>query len=408
MQSKDNFNAAFAMIQKLQNISFYPIHIFFNDLSIYPDAPSTDTDPFSCDSSLYQTLSNDSGAIYDPDDSDIFYAAGKKEDLFCIIGPFCIESLSPDKMLQYARKHHIKKRFDFQIIHGSITQALDTLALVFSLLDTPHSNTPDKESNSTFWFMDLDANSHPLFQSEQNDFQVQSYQLDNIEKDIPHTPYELEMEIISALQSSDKTKFNSLLQTITNYSGGEFAHSSSKYKEYSAVSIITVLTRAAISGGVPATDAYALSDTLLYKTSVCKEEQDYMKIFQEALNDFFVLVKKNSEKQSQSIHIRNCKIYISHHLNKELTPDILAETLGISKNYLLRLFPQYEGLTLMQYILRERVFAAANMLKYSDFDIMRIATYFHFQTQSHFGVVFKKYLGMSPAAYRRKNKPVGF
>ena len=126
MQSKDNFNAAFALIQKLQNISFYPIHIFFNDLSIYPDAPSTDTDPFFCDSSLYQTLSNDSGAIYDPDDSDIFYAAGKKEDLFCIIGPFCIESLSPDKMLQYARKHHIKKRFDFQIIHGSITQALDT------------------------------------------------------------------------------------------------------------------------------------------------------------------------------------------------------------------------------------------------------------------------------------------
>ena len=63
MQSKDNFNAAFAMIQKLQNISFYPIHIFFNDLSIYPDAPSTDTDPFFCDSSLYQTLSNDSGAI---------------------------------------------------------------------------------------------------------------------------------------------------------------------------------------------------------------------------------------------------------------------------------------------------------------------------------------------------------
>ena len=31
MQSKDNFNAAFAMIQNLQNISFYPIHIFFND-----------------------------------------------------------------------------------------------------------------------------------------------------------------------------------------------------------------------------------------------------------------------------------------------------------------------------------------------------------------------------------------
>ena len=192
------------------------------------------------------------------------------------------------------------------------------------------------------------------------------------------------MEIISALQSADKTKFHSLLQTLTNYSGGEFAYSSAKYKEYSAVSIITVLTRAAITGGVSPNDAYSISDILLYKTSLCRHEQEYMQVFRETLDSFFKLVKKNNDMQNQSIHIRDCKVYISHHLNKELSPDILAEHLGISKNYLLRLFPEYENMTLMQYILRERVMAAANMLKFSDFDIMRIATYFHFSDTEPF------------------------
>lgn len=421
MFSKEDYSNSFLMIQKLQNISFYPIHIFFDGLPVYPDSPNTELDPFSCDPDLYQSLSTESGPVYDPNDPDIFYAAGKKDDFFCILGPFCIQSLSREKLLQYARIHHIKRKMDFQIIQGSISQALDTLALVFHLLnknkndrlslsnDTSAApNTIDIEKNSTFWFMNPNTESQNHAQSEQKDFQLHSYQLENAEKEIPHTPYEMEMEIISALQSSDTTKFNTLLQTFSNYSSGDFAHSSAKYKEYSAVSIITILTRAAISGGVSSNDAYALSDKLLYKTSMCKKEQEYLQIFQEALDAFFALVKKNTDFQNQSVHIRDCKLYISHHLNKELNPDILAENLGISKNYLLHLFPQYENLTLMQYVLRERVFAAANMLKYSDFNIIRIATYFHFQTQSHFGVVFKKYLGMSPAAYRKKYKPVGF
>ena len=424
MMTKKKHSDSFVTIRKLQNISFYPIHIFYGTSPVYPNSPNTDTDPFFCDPSLCQTLSKDNGLIYDSNDPDIFYAAGKAAAFFCIVGPFCLQSLSHDKMLQYARMHHIKKRHDFRITHGSVTQALDTLSLVFVLLekntqdshalpnDVPaeitHNTENDSENHPMLWYMTPDSDPQNSCQSEQNNFYIQSYQLNNAEKDIPHTPYELEMEIISALQSADKTKFHSLLQTLTNYSGGEFAYSSAKYKEYSAVSIITVLTRAAITGGVSPNDAYSISDILLYKTSLCRHEQEYMQVFRETLDSFFKLVKKNNDMQNQSIHIRDCKVYISHHLNKELSPDILAEHLGISKNYLLRLFPEYENMTLMQYILRERVMAAANMLKFSDFDIMRIATYFHFRTQSHFGVVFKKYLGLSPAAYQKKNKPVGF
>lgn len=418
MNTKNYQNNSFHLIQKLQNISFYSIHIFCDGVVVYPDAPHADTDPFLRDPSLYQSISMESGPIYDKNNRDIFYASGKRSSYICIIGPFCLESLSQNKMIEYARAHHIEKKFDFRITRGSITQALDTLALVFSLLEKNiQSESSDNasdglenapENSSTFWFTDPNADSPNIHETEENHYYVQSYQLYNTEKEIPHTPYEIETEIISAFQSSDKDKFYSLLHKLENYSGGDFAYSSRKYNEYSAVSIITILTRAAITGGVSPNDAYALSDILLYKTSLCKNEQEYPQVFKEALDSFFKLMKKNNELQNQSLYIRDCKVYISHHLNKELNPEILAAHLGISKNYLLRLFPQYENITLMQYILRERVMAAANMLKYSDFDIMRIASYFHFQSQSHFGVVFKKYMGMSPAAYRKKNKPTGF
>lgn len=409
---------SFAFIQKLQTISFYPIHIFYDSMPVYPDSPDTDTDPFACDPSLYQMLSKESGPVYDKDNQDIFYAVGKEGSLTCIIGPFCLQSLSRDKMVEYARIHHIPKKFDFRIIHSSILQAMDTLALVFVLLKNDPSGfpaVPNKESahiknhnGNNFWFMDPNSDYENTDESEKKEYDVQNYELYSAEKDIPHTPYELETEILAAFQASDREKFYFLLQTCTNYAAGDFASTSAKYKEYSAVSMITILTRAAITGGVSPNDAYALSDTLLYKTSLCKDEQEYLQVFQESLDSFFKLVKKNTAAQNQSIYIRNCKVYVSHHLNQELTPEILADHLGISKNYLLHLFPQHENITLMQYILRERVFAAANMLKYSDFSIMRIASYFHFQSQSHFGVVFKKYVGMSPAAYRKKYKPAGF
>lgn len=401
------------ILHKFQNVTFYPIHIYKNNQLIYPDYPDSsnaniqDQDPFYTDPDLYLRMSQNTGYLHEPDISNIFYTVGRRDQYVCVIGPLCLQTLFSDQMFQYARSHRIKRKIDFKIQHGSIQQAFDALTLIFFLLGVPVPEFSSETPPVFYSTSDHSEKNSDNFKG-QKEFAFQSYTFSASEKDIPHTPYELEMEIISALQTSDEEKFYSLWKKSENYSGGKFANTSSKYKEYAAVSLITILTRAAIAGGVPQNDAYSLSDILIYKVSLCRNEQEYLQIFQEALESFFALAKKNNDRQDQSLHIRNCKAYISHHLNNELTPEILAAHLGISKNYLLRLFPEYENITLMQYILRERVHAAANMLKYSDFEIMRIASYFQFQSQSHFGVVFKKYIGMSPAAYRKKYKPVGF
>lgn len=413
---KYSSESSFSLVEMLQNICFYPVHIFRDNALVYPETPAEDSDPFFCDPDLFGALSASQGIVYEGDNHEIFFSVGKQSPYILIAGPFCFQSLSQSNLRLFARAHHVKNAFSLRIPRASFQQALDTIALAGSLLtcetSLPASDDVDTAAVSPWFFAHSEEANSPLkeetLSEEEKQYQIQLSQFHAAEQDIPHTPYEMEMQILKAMQASDKEQFYHLLESFSNYSAGNFASTSGKFKEYSAVSMITILTRAAIEGGVSPGDAYALSDALLLKTSTCRDENTYLEIFQEALESFFQLVKRSNEAENSSIYIRNCKAYISQHLNKDLSPELIAEHLGISKNYLLRLFPQYEHITLMQYILRERVFAAANMLKYSDYDIMRIASYFHFQTQSHFGVVFKKYLGMSPAAYRKKHKPVGF
>ena len=59
-------------------------------------------------------------------------------------------------------------------------------------------------------------------------------------------------------------------------------------------------------------------------------------------------------------------------------------------------------MTIQQYILKEKINAAANMLRYSNFSLTEIADYLNFTSQSHLGQCFKKEYHMTPRQYREK------
>ena len=79
-----------------------------------------------------------------------------------------------------------------------------------------------------------------------------------------------------------------------------------------------------------------------------------------------------------------------------------AEYLHLNANYLSELFKKYENITLTDFILKEKVKLARNLLSYSPYSYIEIATYLGFSSQSHLGKVFKKYTGMTMRQYREK------
>ena len=78
-----------------------------------------------------------------------------------------------------------------------------------------------------------------------------------------------------------------------------------------------------------------------------------------------------------------------------------AEAAGISASYLSRLFKKETGILFVDYIQKERIEAACNMLTYSDYTAAQISEYLCFSTQSYFIKIFRKYTGTTPAKYKK-------
>ena len=82
----------------------------------------------------------------------------------------------------------------------------------------------------------------------------------------------------------------------------------------------------------------------------------------------------------------------------------IAAPLGISADYLSRLFHREMGITIQAYINQVRVERAAELLVYSEMSLPAIAAYVHFPSQSYFGHIFKQFMGQTPNEYREANR----
>lgn len=98
-----------------------------------------------------------------------------------------------------------------------------------------------------------------------------------------------------------------------------------------------------------------------------------------------------------------CKEYIYLHLFEEITLQQLSELSGLHPDYLSQLFKKETGLTIMNYIQRERIEEAKKLLDHSSDTIASIGERLTFYDQSHFIKVFKKHAGTTPKQYRNRS-----
>lgn len=92
--------------------------------------------------------------------------------------------------------------------------------------------------------------------------------------------------------------------------------------------------------------------------------------------------------------------YIHNHLHKEIKLADLAALLEISEFHFSRQFKQAVGIAPYQYLLRQRIERAKQLLKESDRPITDIAFLCGFNSHSHLSKQFRQLTGMSPKAYR--------
>lgn len=94
--------------------------------------------------------------------------------------------------------------------------------------------------------------------------------------------------------------------------------------------------------------------------------------------------------------------YIQTHLTQDLSLESLAQQTGFSPYHFARLFRQTTGESPHHFVLRQRIERARRLLQKRDVPLAHVALESGFANQSHFTLVFKRQLGLTPLAYRRE------
>jgi signal transduction histidine kinase/DNA-binding LacI/PurR family transcriptional regulator/AraC-like DNA-binding protein/DNA-binding LytR/AlgR family response regulator len=109
--------------------------------------------------------------------------------------------------------------------------------------------------------------------------------------------------------------------------------------------------------------------------------------------------KLSSEAQRLT---RKAMVYIHNHYATPIGREDVAQYVGVSEGYLSRCFTQETGLSLIHYLTRYRIQQAKQLLASDEMTVTEIALKVGFSDGNYFSRAFRREVGLSPLAYRRK------
>lgn len=310
------------------------------------------------------------------------------------LGPAVIWSATETYLQDYARSHGVRNALPIPRADlGVMGRYMELVYLHFNGSSLPRETISVTADILENWQRAGDLEQYQLEQSE-ND---RSYELGaDFEKNLMRIVENGEIDSLKSLLSGPTPDY----AEISSLSPEE-----EKTSEYLVVSIITLLTRAAVTGGASLEAAHELGDVYLKRLAkAVLNHEPFLGLSYNAMLEFTELVRRAREEKSGLSYVDACKEYIEKNLRKNLQVGDIAPAIGLSRTYLSRLFHQAEGITVQQYIQKEKCRHAAQMLQYSDYTISQIAQYFGFSSQSYFGACFQSWYGMTPNAYRKANR----
>lgn len=229
---------------------------------------------------------------------------------------------------------------------------------------------------------------------------------ENHENNVHHNPYDQEMREFGSIENGDLIQLEKSLQEDYDGTIGTLAKDPLRNLKNLGIVLVTLASRAAIRGGLSPEISFSLSDSYIQQIEECKDLALVAPLAHKAEFQYAEMVHEIKEKQKgilkkqKNPHINKCKDFIFSHLHDRITLEDLAAEADCNPNYLSQLFKECEGISISGYILQEKINRAKNLLIYSDYSYIEIATYLGFSSQSHLGTQFKKHTGYTLRQYR--------
>lgn len=215
-----------------------------------------------------------------------------------------------------------------------------------------------------------------------------------------HADFSYEDGVCAALEAGDLEQMRIQLMRPVDGKVGQMSSNTLTQKKYLFVAFSTLLTRAAIRGGLPHETACSLADVYCQRMDQAFEISAIESLEYKMAMDFCQCVHEVKIKRRFSCAVQKCVEHINKHLHEVIRMKDLAALCGLCTRSVSLKFKAETGLSVSDYINQERVREAQYLLTHSDYSLAEISACLQYNSQSYFSQRFREVCGTTPQKYR--------
>ena len=326
----------------------------------------------------------------------ILYAVVSLENAKIVAGPVSTKKHTKDSEHYLMQHHHISDETGFRLSFCELKVFGSGILMLYHMITGKELTINDLWQKNGIRETDI----------IEVKGQISSVIFEHQEQELPHNPYDQEVRELDSIRHGDVEMFNRSLAETYRGEVGQLAKNQVRQAKNIAICVIALASRAAISGGMIPEEAFSMVDGYIMKIEDMNNAVKIDSMMRQAEYEFAECVAeihKNQQKNEQKNELVEwTKNYIYQNLHSDIVIGEIGQKIGVNTSYLSDLFHKVEGTTIQQYICKEKIRLAENMLRYSDYEVKEIASYLSFCSQSYFGNIFRQQTGMTPARYRKK------
>ena len=214
-------------------------------------------------------------------------------------------------------------------------------------------------------------------------------------------PYEMEQEILrQAMRFHNRVKTMEYLDLFLEQVMRISAEDAGLYVHQLGVAINRALRQ---TDGIQANHLYSMREFSHFMDSLptLKEKQQQIKT---TLDELFSATAEDSGRKKQGIVQKVEEFVKENYQNPDITLEDMAQHVGLSSNYIRRIFREQCGYSPMDYLVNYRVGTAKELLKNTSSTAREIAEMVGYSNTKYFYSLFKKQTGYTTYEYRKSEE----
>ncbi len=211
--------------------------------------------------------------------------------------------------------------------------------------------------------------------------------------------YANEKLLMEAVSSGKLHRLTAVAASVYNNGAEERLSDSLRDRKNYLIILKTLLRKAAEYGGVHPLHIHRVSSDFAKEIERLHTIKQSLALQETMIRSYCMLVKKYSLKK-YSLYVSRAITLIQYDLTADLSLAAIAARLNVNASYLSDLFHREYGMTLTEYVVKERIDNAVHLLKNTKKTVQEVAAECGILDASYFTKLFKKHIGMTPNKYR--------